>query len=110
MIRKSETGFNIYGTPWLGEGHIANPGSAPLKYLFLIRHGKERHEIRPLGLAELTRLFFQQSYLPHWDNEAMEKTAVTFQEIAEQRIAFELPFLKNPDVVEFLESFDKTLV
>lgn len=108
LIRQSEDGNNFiaYGTPWLGEGHVASNEKAPLRSLCFIRHAPERHEIRPLPITELTRLFFQQSCLPYWDALAMEKTATAFKEIALQGLCYDLSFLKQPDVVDFLKQFD----
>lgn len=110
LIRQTEKGFMAYGTPWLGEGHIAANEKAPLRHLYFIRHGKEKHAIRQLQFSELSVAFFQQAFLPHWDKAAMEKTAATFQSMIEQGLCSELAPLKNPDVVDFLIEHEKALI
>ena len=55
----------------------------------------------PRGLAQF---LFPQLFLPHWDRAAMAGTLSTMAKLVDLTESFELAFVKDPDVVDFLRN------
>ena len=60
MLRVTNEGVTVYGTPWNGKHHLSINGSAPLKAICLLNRGEE-NEIHPIDRAEAFPVLFQQS-------------------------------------------------
>jgi len=104
IIRRIGDTFRLCGTPWPGTAGAVSRQVAPLERIYFIRHGSQGHRARRLAPSESARRFLQQCFLPHWDREAMART-LTFLEALQERVeCYELAFMKDPDVVDFLGS------
>lgn len=66
VLRKRDGRWVAYGTPWSGEGHFTNPGSAPLAGIYLLEKSDQDH-VRPLSpvraMASLTRCHFPAAWI-----------------------------------------------
>jgi predicted ATPase len=102
IIRVIAGAFTVWGTPWVGTGRHATNGAASLTALCCISHAGGGHAMRPMHPREVTERLLAQTFLPHWDPEAMDRTLASLVEIAERVECAGLAFAKDPDVVEFL--------
>src|SRR5438445_7585215 len=103
IIRKVSGELVIFGTPWMGSGHQAQNQSGPLTALYCIRQGAGAHALRRLPARDVSLFVLRQCFLPHWDHEAMGGTFAFLDELIERIECFELAFVKNPDIVDYLE-------
>ena len=63
LLRVSEEGVRVYGTPWNGKHRLGGNLSAPLKALCVLTRD-ERNHIEPISREEAFAVLFQQSYRP----------------------------------------------
>ncbi|MBN1689273.1 MAG: hypothetical protein JW893_09240 [Candidatus Omnitrophica bacterium] len=104
IIRSLGGHFHVWGTPWSGTSFYADNQDGPLREMHFIRHGSEEHRCRPLSAAEMNRLFLQQCFLPQWDRKGMDRTLRFLDELAPGVPCFESALIKDPQVVDFLET------
>lgn len=102
VLRKSEEGFWIYGTPWHGDAKFASPRKAPLKKIFFLEHGRVN------SLADLPRLqavsnLLTASFPPHWDAGGMAFSLALLEELAGRIPCQRLAFQPDLDAIHFLE-------
>lgn len=110
MILRSIAGeLRGFGTPWPGVGRQALNAGGPLAALYAIRHGSGAHAIREISPREFSVFLLKQCFLPHWDKQAMDRTLAFIEEVIDTIGCHELAFLKQPDVVDFLEKNKKEL-
>ena len=103
IVRRTGGDFSIFGTPWVGNSRHARNSSGLLTQVFCIRHGTQRHALHRLTPRTLSQFILEQCFLPHWDREAMHTSLATLSDLIERVDCFELAFLKNPDVVDFIQ-------
>lgn len=103
IIRKIGNRFLLCGTPWHGTSRAVDGRVVPLDCLYFIRHGSGAHRLRKLPALQVCQWGLQQCFLPHWDREGMAKTVDFFSELAERIDSYDLAFLNQPDVIEFLQ-------
>lgn len=60
MLRISDNGVTVYGTPWNGKHHISRNASAPLKAIVLLNRGKE-NRIEPMSKADAFTVVMKQA-------------------------------------------------
>ncbi len=72
LIRVSEAGATVYGTPWDGKHRLSSNISAPLKALCILQRAPD-NSIYQITAAEAYPMLLQQVYRPY-DGEAMKKT------------------------------------
>ncbi len=103
IIRMIGGEFRLFGTPWPGAGRLAKNDQAPLTAFHCIAHGQGAHFMRPMDPRSVSPFVLPQAFLPHWDRDAMDRTLETLGTLIDQVGAFQLSFIKNVDVVDFLE-------
>ncbi len=72
LIRVTDAGAVIYGTPWDGKHRLSENVSVPLKALCILERARE-NTIRPISVSEAYPLLLQQVYRP-MDPAALGKT------------------------------------
>ncbi|MSR78113.1 MAG: hypothetical protein EXS63_07830 [Candidatus Omnitrophica bacterium] len=103
IIRKTSQGWMVYGTPWPGDGFLVGSGGAPLAGIFLIRHGEKNEAIKapkPILFQEL----FGQTFANFWDAEILSRISSVCENLIEEVPVYQLPFLKDASVTEFIRS------
>jgi len=80
LIRISDSGAVIYGTPWDGKHRLSTNIAVPLKALCILERG-EKNSIRPITASEAYPMLLQQAYRP-MDNMAMNKTLTLIDRLA----------------------------
>ncbi len=73
---------NIYacGLPWKGSSKYCLNRITKLKGVIILRQAKE-NKITRLSTLDATELFMPHLFLPHWDNECLDKAIDTFEKI-----------------------------
>ncbi len=72
LIRVTDTGATVFGTPWNGKHRLSTNVAVPLKAICILERA-ETNAIRPISGAEAYPMLLQQVYRP-LDGEAMKKT------------------------------------
>ncbi len=103
IIRQMSGGFSLFGTPWPGAGRLAKNDKAPLTAFHCIAHGHEAHLMRPMDPRSVCPFVLPQTFLPHWDRVAMDRTLETLGALIDQVGSFQLFFIKSVDIIDFLE-------
>ncbi len=103
IIRQLNGEFSLFGTPWPGAGRLAKNDRAPLTAFHCITHGQGAHLMRPMDPRSVGPFVLPQTFLSHWDRDAMDRTLETLGTLIDQVGAFQLSFIKNVYIVDFLE-------
>jgi hypothetical protein len=103
ILRKDAGAYLLCGTPWWGDSQLARNQQGRLTGLYCIRHGEGAHALRRLPARDISLFILRQCVLPHWDRQAMDGTLAFLSELIEHVECFDLAFLKNPDIVDYLE-------
>ena len=64
ILRRTETGFRVYGTPWRGKENYGVNADLPAQGICILRRGPEI-AISPTPPEELVRFLSRQIYFPH---------------------------------------------
>ena len=82
LIRITDSGPVVYGTPWDGKHRLSNNIAVPLKAICLLERAEE-NSIRPIDPGEAYPMLFQQIYRPI-DPASMHKTLELTEKLAGQ--------------------------
>ncbi|HEY6262493.1 MAG TPA: hypothetical protein VIW47_12920 [Nitrospiraceae bacterium] len=104
ILRKSKGQVRIWGTPWVGTDGVGRNQSGQLTRLHCIRHGIDRHRMRPLSSLEISQRVLRQSFFPHWDRIAVAGTLAFLNDLINQVECVDLEFVKNLDIIGYLKA------
>jgi hypothetical protein len=93
----------MYGTPWHGDGHIANQGRARLARVLFLRHATE-NSLRSLPATDAIARLFSCSFTPFHDRAGLEFSLGFMETIARRCRCEELRFLPDRSAVDFLRA------
>lgn len=110
ILRQRHDTTVMYGSPWVGSGNYAANCAADVTALYMIKHGEERHRMTSLSSSKAVSQLLQQSFLPHWDREAMGRTLDFLISTVAKVPCGNLAFLKQADVVDQIYQTDSTAV
>jgi hypothetical protein len=104
VIRKIDSRFMAYGTPWPGEGKIAVNKSVPLNGIFFIIHGKSNiiEEITP---AKAFEKLLPVVSVPWYDKEIMLRILSFCENLTSRIPAYALHCTPDTEVVGYFEKF-----
>ena len=103
IIRETEDGYRIYGTPWHGNAEIASPLSAPLSSVFFLTHDDENRLI-PVQGADVASRLLVRSFPTFWDGEGMRYTLGLCERLSTRVPCYELGFVPDERVISMLRS------
>ena len=72
LIRVTDAGATIYGTPWDGKHRLSSNVDVPLKAICILARGTE-NQIKPVTPADAYPILLQQAYRPA-DPASLKKT------------------------------------
>ena len=101
IVRREGGEMFMYGTPWHGDGHIANPGRVKLERVFFLHHGAENALAtlpRTLAVARL----FCVGFTPFHDAAGLDFSLRLLTELATTCRCEELRFVPDRRVVDFV--------
>lgn len=80
LIRATDEGAVIYGTPWDGKHRLSTNTAVPLKAVCILKRSID-NRIEPISAGEAYPMLLQQAYRP-MDSAAMQKTLVLLDRLA----------------------------
>lgn len=98
LIKITDDGAVVYGTPWDGKHRLSTNTSVPLKAVCILERAKE-NTIRPVTALEAYPMLLQQTYRP-LDAEAMKKTLSLIDRLAETVSLWKLGCNMEPEAAE----------
>lgn len=101
VLRVADRGVQMYGTPWHGEGRIAQPGQAPLRRIFCLRHGPN-NTLTPLGRSQAVARLFSVCFPPFYDPEALASTLAAIEGAVQVAPCAALTFVPDARLATFL--------
>ena len=103
IIRETEDGYRIYGTPWHGNAEIASPLSAPLSRVYFLAHDGE-NRLTPVQGADAASRLLVRSFPTFWDSEGMKYTLGLCEHLSTRVPCYELGFVPDKRVISMLRS------
>jgi hypothetical protein len=94
--------FWLYSTPWHGTLPDVSVARAPLTKIFVLSWGQENHA-RPLTQAEAISFLLQRAFPPLWSREGMVFTMDFFARLVTAVPCYELAFVPQESVVDFIQ-------
>ena len=82
LIKVSDSGVTVYGTPYNGKHHLGNNIVVPLKCICILERAKENH-IRQIDRSQAYHILLQQSYRPS-DIAMLAKTLSLIDEMSDK--------------------------
>jgi hypothetical protein len=101
IVRQEAGELWMYGTPWHGDGYIANQGRAKLERVYFLRHGP-RNQARALPAATAVARLFACGFTPFHDAEGLDYSLGLLTEVARHCRCEELSFVPDRSAVEFV--------
>jgi hypothetical protein len=101
IVRLEDGRVWMYGTPWHGDGYIAEPGRAPLERVLLLRHGAANALGALPRVAAAARLF-ACAFVPFHDAAGLDFSLELLGQIAARCRFEELAFVPDRGAVRFV--------
>jgi hypothetical protein len=103
IIRKIDSQYWMYGTPWHGDAKLASPARVPLERIYFLQHAPENkiQELRPLNTV--SRLM-TCSFPPFWDKEGLDFTLRFCTELAQSIPSCKLGFVPDKRVLDLIRT------
>lgn len=101
VLRCSNDGITMHGTPWTGEGQYATSGTAPLEAIFFLKQD-EKVRVEKLSVKDTLARLMPVTSIPWFDEEIMSSVLQTLEKIAEKIPAYDLHFTKTAETSEFI--------
>jgi hypothetical protein len=103
IIRETENGYRIYGTPWHGNAEIVSPLSVPLSRIFFLVHDRENRITPVLGADAASRLLVR-SFPTFWGSDGMRYTLELCGRLSSYVPCYELGFVPDNRVIDILKN------
>ena len=98
MIKLTDTGAVVYGTPYNGKHHLGNNIRVPLKAICILERG-EHNSITTVNKSEAYPMLLQQVYRPT-DRAAFAMTLTLIDKFAEKTALYKLNANMDPQAAE----------
>jgi hypothetical protein len=93
----------MYGTPWHGDGRIANQGRAPLDRICFLRHAP-RNQMTALAPTESIARLFSCCFPPFYDVAGLDNVLGSLERIVARCRSVELGFVPDAAAPAFVRS------
>jgi len=103
VVRKKDSGFWMYGTPWHGDFKEFSPKGLEIHKIFIL-HPQGKNSAVPKNGAEGVAMLLARSFPPLWDHQGMVYTADLCHGLVEKIPCHELNFEPDTRVVDFVRS------
>ena len=104
ILRKTDQGHALWGTPWPGDAAVAVNASAPLAGLFFLNQDR-KSRIVPMGPGEALQRLMPVASVPWYDGQVVSAVLDRCGDLLGAVPAFGLNFQPTPEVVRVLEAF-----
>ena len=99
IVRKINSQYLVFGTPWVGECGIVSNISAPLSGIYFITHGVT-NAIMPISPQEAVSQLLPTLSIPFYDREIVTSMFDFCDDLLLNLPIFELICTPTPDVVD----------
>jgi len=103
IIRKLDSKFYIFGTPWHGDARVCSPERAPLEKIYFIKHARE-NGTKKLNRIKTTSRLIICSFPTFWDKKGMKFTLNLCAELAQKIPCDELCFVPDETILNFIRN------
>jgi hypothetical protein len=103
VLRQEGDDVWMYGTPWHGDGRIANQGRARLGRIFFLRPAAQ-NQIAPLSLTTTIARLFSCGFAPFHDAGGLDYTLQFLERVAERCACNDLGFRPDRSAVDFVRN------
>jgi hypothetical protein len=104
VLRLDDGKPTVLGTPWPGEGRIAENQSAPAAGLLFLEQGP-RNEVRPISPSECLSRLFPVVSIPWFDREVLPQALAACERVARAVPGAVLTFRPEEGAVDVVEAF-----
>jgi hypothetical protein len=101
VLREEAGEIWMYGTPWHGDGQIANQGRARLDRIFFLRHAARNELAAVSRTASIARLF-ACGFAPFHDAAGLDYSLAFLERVARQCACNELGFRPDRSAIAFV--------
>lgn len=98
LLKITDSGVVVYGTPWNGKHHLSTNTSAPLKAICFLEQSETNH-IEPIAPMAAWPLLIQQSYRPS-DPAALKKALALVERIGNSIKLYRLKCNMEPEAAQ----------
>ena len=98
ILRYQAGQFWMYGTPWHGEAGLSSPARAPLKGVYLLRHGPSNRLV-PLRRSSTAARLVACSFPPFYHSSGLDFTLGFLDQLVEAVPCYELSFTPDERVI-----------
>ncbi len=103
ILRWIDGQYRMFGTPWHGEGGMAEPLSAPLKRIFILKQAKE-NRLNPIPTVQAAAMLLARAFVPLWDAGRMDSAIQFMGDLLQVIPCEQYGFLPDTSAVEFIQS------
>jgi hypothetical protein len=100
-LRKCGGLFNVYGTPWPGEDHVARNIKAPLAGICFMKHSVS-NDIKRISTAEAVGRLLPAVSIPWYDRQATDMILSFCDELLSAVPLYEITFRPGPEAAELV--------
>ncbi|MCI5149469.1 MAG: hypothetical protein D3916_08795 [Candidatus Electrothrix sp. MAN1_4] len=104
IIRSIKDQWHVWGTPWHGEGNIAQNESAPLSALLFLKQSKQT-KITQLSRSDGLYRLIQTVSIPWYSKKWTDKGLARCEALVQEMPMFELAFRPDQTAVQAVERF-----
>jgi hypothetical protein len=101
VVRRMEGRLLAFGTPWLGDAGVCDPGHLEVEKIFFIVHS-DRNYARPITRMDAAARMLVRCFPTFWSAEGMSFTMSFIDEMVKEVPCFELGFVPDKGAVEFV--------
>jgi len=104
VVREKEGRPWAYGTPWHGTARMHRNAGVPIERVFFIKHGRENRATR-IARADAAQRLMVRCFPTFWHKKGMAVSLEKCTDLAESVEAYELEFVPDRTVCEYVKSF-----
>ena len=104
VVRRLQSGWFVYGTPWPGDACVAKNTRSPLEGLLFLTQGEDV-DFRPLAPRETLEKIIPVASIPWYDRVSVEKMLALCNDLIGSVPAFEMTFSRGTDLGQAVRSF-----
>ncbi len=101
ILRPSEKGFLMYGTPWHGDLSDVSAEGVVLESVNFLRHGEVNVSRKVTG-AEAVSMLLRRSFLPLWSSTGMEFSLDLCRKLESSVPFHEIHFVPDERIVDYI--------
>ncbi len=103
IIRRIDSQYRVYGTPWTGVDRFASPEGIPLEKIFFIRHADKNTISSKREINTVENLLAQSFSTLFYDRAARQYTLDFCSELSQRVPSYALGFVPSQEIVHFVQ-------